>query len=210
VPLLSDAFYILYNTNYDGIIGSIESTIYDVHAVAAAMDEKTTVALGKAAKLAAIDSEIERIAAELREYGLETELGSGLFSSSEQLENDAKIFEEVLQRVETAGVLSELKRCEFKSLVVGGSQTSKALSIVKSVTSNSLRCWICKNKDGGELFIFFEPGSRSRFSVCTREALTKKDPRNYPLIPFWSARGLNEAKMKIAEGLVAEHILRPN
>jgi len=145
---------------------------------------------GNAAKLAAIDSEIERIAVELEEYGVDvgdTMLGVGYTDAAKN--RDEVNFGLILQKLVDTNVLVSFSSCDknFKSkkLDVGtgfSRSAAKAYGKWKTKLSASVLAWPCIDSEQRQLYIFLKrnvAGSGLSICVCTSEILKSHDPDHF-------------------------------
>ena len=178
----------------------------------------TSEALSKAAKMQAIDSEIERIAAELREYGV---LGvkSNLFESSGNRQPDINTVEEILQYLKSDGGLDPAKPVKVSELqhdipcfLAKPSKTAPYTTRVGKV--NVILCWkLTVHKEGlpddQELYLFVDRDNKASFNVCTMQALRTKNGVGQPFLPLWAHRSLSSTEKMAASLLILEAINHP-
>ena len=158
------------------------------------MDKADTAeALSKAAKLQAIDSEVERIAAELREYGVETKLGvGGLLGHGDQAQVD-------MYRQTFELLMHEIPDLECEFIPEGppdlrGAPKSAAGKIVRRgsslLSSSSIHAWkLIRPSDKKNLYAILKYGLSATFCVCEESALTKKDASSLAVKQIWAAIG---------------------
>ena len=159
------------------------------------MDASGKQALSKAAKLAAIDSEIERIEAELCGYGVLGVHGT-LFENAKQRGNDIESVESILNVLVEEKKLNSFELLEdVKSLTTNSKLKAKA-KLLRAASINKLLWWEL-DVGGVKQYMFVDRGTKATFNVCTEEQLQKDEGANYPFFLLWEARGLTPEKIRV-------------
>jgi len=164
------------------------------------MDKADTAeALSKAAKLQAIDSEVERIAAELREYGVETKLGvrGGLLGHDDQVQIEMyrKTFERIMQEIKGLSFTFLEKGVPDKRDAPSSTIGKLARRGSTYFSSPNILAWnLIRPGDQAQLYVFLKYGTSATFCVCEESALMKKDPSSLAVKQIWPAIGYFSSK----------------